>query len=380
MLVIALLGYFFTAWAWALLGPLAPLLRDSLGLTPLVQALVVALPVMVGALGRIPVGSLADRFGSRRMYLLVTVLTITALLVLATVGHRSAPALLAGAVLLGAAGTTFAAGVPFVSAWFPERRGLAIGALGTGLCGGALGGLTAVRLVEAYGMAAPFLVSSAALAAFGVLVAAGMRDAPRREKPAAGARGRFTSALRLPITRRSVIWYALGFALFVTCSNALPVYLGNAYGVSPARAGDVMAAFVVAGVAMRPIGGWLADRFGPARPLVIALAALTVATAVQAFTPPLPIFLAAVLPVLAVGLGVSSSAVLTQIGHTAPVPMVGLVTGVVSAAAGIAGFLTPLLLAVSFQRTGGYGPAFTVLLAAALAALAVAVHNLRKPA
>ncbi|MEU4428740.1 MFS transporter [Actinoplanes sp. NPDC024001] len=380
MLIIALLGYFLTAWAWALLGPLAPLLHDRLGLTPLVQALVVALPVVVGALGRIPAGAFADRFGSRRIYLLVTALTIGALLVLATVGHRSPPALLGGAVLLGAAGTTFAAAVPFVSAWYPgDRRGLAIGALGTGLCGGAIGGLTAVRLVDAYGMAAPFLATAAALAAFAVLVAVAMRDAPRPAPPAATAGGRLSAALRLPITGRAVVWYALGFALFVTCSNALPVYLGNAYGVSPARAGDVMAAFVVTGVAMRPVGGWLADRFGPPRPLVVALTALTAATAVQAFTPPLPVLLALVLPVMAVGLGISSTSVLAQISHSAPAAMVGLVTGVVSAVAGVAGFLTPLLLALSFQRTGGYAVAFGVLGLAALVALSVAVRQLRRP-
>src|SRR5690349_6292369 len=89
MLAIATVGYLVSAWAWALLAPLAPLLRDILDLTAIEQAMVVSVPVVVGALGRIPVGALADRFGSRVMFLLVTVVTIGALLVLATVVDRS---------------------------------------------------------------------------------------------------------------------------------------------------------------------------------------------------------------------------------------------------------------------------------------------------
>src|SRR6185436_11451016 len=167
MLALATVGYLVSAWAWALLAPLAPALREILGLTALEQALVVSVPVVVGAAGRIPVGALTDRLGAKTMFLLVAAATIAALLVLAAVGYRSVPGLMMGAALLGVAGTMFAVGVPFVSAWFAGgRRGLALGVLGTGLIGGAIGGLSTGRLVRAFGIAAPFWIVAFALGLF----------------------------------------------------------------------------------------------------------------------------------------------------------------------------------------------------------------------
>src|SRR4051794_18808090 len=161
MLAVATLGYLSSAWAWALLAPLAPLLRDTLGLTAIQQAMVVSIPVVVGSLGRIPVGALTDRLGARAAFLLVTAVTITALLVLTAVVHRSVAGLMIGAGLLGVAGTIFAVAVPFVSARFAgARRGLAPGGVGTGLCGGAIGGAAPIRVVGGYGLAAPLLVGS----------------------------------------------------------------------------------------------------------------------------------------------------------------------------------------------------------------------------
>ena len=63
MLVLATLGFVVNFWAWALLSPLGPRFRDSLHLSVFSQALLVAVPVVVGSLGRIPVGALTDRFG-----------------------------------------------------------------------------------------------------------------------------------------------------------------------------------------------------------------------------------------------------------------------------------------------------------------------------
>ncbi|WP_433306385.1 MFS transporter [Actinoplanes sp. CA-030573] len=368
MLVLVSVGYFLSVWAWGLLSPLAPLLREDAGLDAAGQALVVALPVLVGCLGRVPVGALADRFGGRAAFLAALAVSIVALAGLAAGGYRTAGGLLAGSALLGVAGTTFAAGVQVVSGWFPgPGRGLAVGVLGMGVCGSAAGGLTAVRWAGAYGMAVPFVVSAVLLALCGVALAVLGRDAP------AGSRrtGGLSAALRLPITWRASGWYAVQFGVFVAFSVYLPVYLGNAYGLPAADAGTWMAAFVVVAVLARPIGGWLADRV-PGRPLVVSLAALAVVAGVQAFTPPLPV-VAVTLLAMAVALGVASSATLVRAAAGAGPSLVGLVTGLVTAAAGLAGFASPLLMAASYAVTGGYGAAVGLLaVAAAVAAWSAA--------
>ncbi|BEL06657.1 NarK/NasA family nitrate transporter [Actinoplanes sichuanensis] len=368
MLGLAVSGYLLTSWAWTLLGPLAPMLRDALGLSPMRQALVVAVPVVVGALARVPAGALTDRLGGRRVQLLILGSTVLALLELALIGHRSFGGLLVGGVLLGAAGAMFAASVAFVGGWFPPgRRGLAFGVLGLGLCGGALGGASGVRLASAYGLAAPFLVTAVAVGLFGLIALTLLRDPPSRS--ADQVRPRPREALRLPITRQAVAWYTVNFAVFVTFTSFLPVYLVNAYGMAADRTGDVMAVFMLVAVLMRPVGGWLADRWTPARPLVAALTLVALGTAVQATTPPLPVLLIGTLPALALGVGVASTAVLAQIGRVAPPDMVGLVTGLASAAGGLAGFACPLLMAYAYQLFGDYGPALGGLAAGAAAAV-----------
>src|SRR6188472_541774 len=96
MLVMATLGFAVNFWAWALLSPLAPGLKESLRLTSFDQSLLVAVPVLVGSLGRIPVGALTDRFGGRVMFPAVSLITIAPVLYLGLAGHSSLPALLVG--------------------------------------------------------------------------------------------------------------------------------------------------------------------------------------------------------------------------------------------------------------------------------------------
>src|SRR5262245_9924131 len=84
MLVLATAGFAVTFWAWALLSPLGATLRAELKLTTVQQSLLVAVPVVVGSLGRIPVGALTDRVGARLMFPLVSALTIVPVLYL---GH-----------------------------------------------------------------------------------------------------------------------------------------------------------------------------------------------------------------------------------------------------------------------------------------------------
>src|SRR5690606_39208632 len=167
MLVMATLGFALNFWAWALLSPLAPRIQESLGLTSFEQSLLVAVPVIVGSLGRIPVGALTDRFGGRVMFPALSLITIAPVLYLGFFGRSSLASLLVGGFFLGVAGTVFAVGVPFVSAWFPpERRGLALGVFGAGMGGTAITALTTIPLVDARGIAFPFALMAVVLAVY----------------------------------------------------------------------------------------------------------------------------------------------------------------------------------------------------------------------
>jgi NNP family nitrate/nitrite transporter-like MFS transporter len=371
MLALATLGFAVNFWAWALLSPLGPRFKDSLDLTSFQQSLLVTVPVVVGSLGRIPVGALTDRFGGRVMFPLVSATTIVPVLYLGLAGHSSFAALLVGGFFLGVGGTAFAVGVPFVSAWFPpERRGLAIGIFGAGMGGTAISALTTVKLVDAHGMANPFLITAGVLAVYAAVAALVLRDAPGRTVPSEPLTTRLAATLKLGITWQASALYAVAFGGYVAFSVYLPTYLKTGYGLAQADAANRMAGFVLLAVAMRPIGGWLSDRVGPVRVLTGALAVVLAGAFVQAFTPSLaPVGTLAFLA-MAAALGAASGAVFALVALLAPANKVGSVAGVVGAAGGLGGFVPPLLMGSLYGTYGSYGIGLALLAGVAAAALA----------
>ncbi|WP_416564644.1 MFS transporter [Nocardia testacea] len=378
MLVLATVGFALNFWAWALLSPLAPRLRDDLGLNSFQESLVVAVPVIVGSLGRIPVGALADRYGGRLMFPAVSLITVLPVLFLGLVGHSALGALLIGGFFLGIAGTVFAVGVPFVSAWFPpEQQGLAIGVYGMGMGGTAISALTTVRLVDAGNTATPFLLCAAALLIYAIAAWYLLRDAPGRTPPAESLATRLNQTVRLPATWAASALYAVSFGGFVAFSVYLPSYLRTAYDLSQTDAANRMAGFVLLAVVMRPVGGWLADRFDAPAVLAATLCAVVVAASVQATTPDLaPIGTLAFL-VLAAALGAGSGATFALVALIAPAGKVGAVTGFVGAAGGLGGFVPPLVMGAVYEATGDYGPGLLALAVVALVALLFTLIVLR---
>jgi MFS transporter, NNP family, nitrate/nitrite transporter len=370
MLALATLGFAVNFWAWALLSPLGPMFKEQLALSSFQQALLVAVPVVVGSLGRIPVGALTDRFGGRVMFPAVTIVTIFPVLFLGLWGNTSLPALLIGGFFLGIGGTAFAVGVPLVNAWFPpHRRGLAIGVFGAGMGGTAISAVTTVRLVDRYSIETPFLLTAALLAAYAVVAALLLRDAPGRALPSQPFVQRMKVTVRLPVTWQTSVLYAVAFGGYVAFSVYLPAYLQSAYALDQADAANKMAGFVLLAVFMRPVGGALSDRFGPIRVLNVVMGVVAACAALQASTPPLnPLGTAAFLS-MAAALGAGSGAVFALVALMAPANKVGAVTGLVGAAGGLGGFVPPLLMGALYGWFGNYATGLSLLAAVAAAAL-----------
>ena len=379
MLGLATLGFAVNFWAWALLSPLGPRFKEILGLTSFQQALLVAVPVLVGSVGRMPVGALTDRFGGRVMFPLVSAATIVPVLYLGLAGHTSLAGLLVGGFFLGISGTAFAVGVPFVNAWFPpERRGLAIGIFGAGMGGTAISALTTVKLVSTGSEATPFLITAAVLAVYAALAWWLLRDAPGRAAPSGSVARRLGAAVRLPVTWQASVLYAVVFGGYVAFSVYLPAYLKTEYGLTQADAANRMAGFVLLAVVMRPVGGWLSDRFGPVRILAVALTVVAVGASVQSFAPALmPLGTVAFLS-MAAALGAGSGAVFALVAQVTPGGKVGSVTGIVGAAGGLGGFLPPLVMGAVYEIFGSYALGLVLLALVAAGTLGLTLTTVRK--
>ncbi|MFK4105315.1 nitrate/nitrite transporter [Streptomyces sp. NPDC019531] len=379
MLALATVGFAVNFWAWALISPLGPRFKDSLGLSAFQQSLLVAVPVVVGSLGRIPVGALTDRYGGRIMFPLVSAATVIPLLYLGLAGNSSLTALLIGGFFLGIGGTAFAVGVPFVNAWFPpERRGLAIGLFGMGMGGTAISALSTVKLVKAHSVATPFLITAAVLVGYAVVAALALRDAPERTVPTEPLSTRLAATLRLGVTWQASALYAVAFGGYVAFSVYLPTYLKNGYGLAQADAANRMAGFVLLAVAMRPVGGWLSDHVGPARVLTGSLALVVAGALVQSATPSLSPLGTVAFLAMAAALGAGSGATFALVALLAPPDRTGSVTGMVGAAGGLGGFVPPLVMGSLYGSYGSYAVGLLLLAAVATGALVFTGTEVRR--
>lgn len=382
MLVMATVGFAVNFWAWALISPLGPLFRDTGTLGELTEsdvALLVAVPVLVGSLGRIVVGALTDRYGGRVMFPLVTTATIVPTLFIGFVALDSYALLIVGGFFLGIAGTAFAVGVPFVNAWFPpERRGFAVGVFGAGMGGTAISALTTVKLYDGLGERSPFLITASVLAIYAVTAWTVMRDAPGRTIPTTTLASRLVANARLPITWQACILYAVAFGGYVAFSVYLPAYLKTAHGLDPADAANRMAGFVVVAVVMRPVGGWLSDRFGAIPVLAIVFGTVSVCAAIAAGTPPLDGIGTAAFLVMAAALGSGSGATFALVAATTEPGRIGGVTGLVGAAGGLGGFVPPLLMGYVYGRTESYAIGLALLSVTAALTLALTLTVVRR--
>lgn len=381
MLALATTGFAVNFWAWALLSPLGPLFRTSGALGSLSEsdvALLVAVPVVVGSLGRIPVGAFTDRFGGRIMFPLVSALTTIPVVFIGYFGLHSYGALLFGGFFLGLGGTAFAVGVPFVNAWFPPgRRGLAVGIFGAGMGGTAISALTTVKLFTNVGQTTPFLITAIALAVYAVVAWFTLRDPPDRQVASGSFIERLVTNARLPIAWQASALYAVAFGGYVAFSVYLPSYLKTAYQLDPSDAANRMAGFVLVAVAMRPVGGWLSDRCGPVPVLTVGYAVVVGGAAIAASTPILEYLGTIAFLAMAAALGSGSGATFALIARVTDPSRVGGVTGLVGAAGGLGGFIPPLIMGYIYGRTDSYGIGLALLSATAGLALVLTLTFVR---
>lgn len=362
MLAMATIGFAVNFWAWALLSPLGSYFADELTLSAFQVSVFVAVPVIVGSLGRIPVGALTDKFGGRIMFPAVSVLTIIPVLFLGFPGQDSFVTLIIGGFFLGIGGTVFAVGVPYINNWYPpERRGTAIGIFGAGMGGTAISALTTVHLVKAGGSTFPFIVCAIALAVYAVLAWLLLKDPPGRVAPTNSLAQRLAATVKLSTTWQASALYATLFGGYVAFSVYLPTYLQADYALTASDAANRMAGFVILAVIMRPVGGFLSDKFGPIAVLTICLIIVIIGALGQSTIPVLMPLSTLCFLAMAAALGAGSGATFALVAKVAPPSMVGSVTGVVGAAGGLGGFVPPLLMAAIYGATGSYALGFILL-------------------
>lgn len=251
---------------WILLGPLGVQIASDLHLNAAQKGLMVALPVLAGAVLRVVNGVLVDRLRAKRAGIIGQAIVIVGLVAFWATGIHSYVQILTLGLILGVAGASFAVALPLASLWYPPKyQGVALGVAGAGNSGTVFAALFAPALAAAYGWINVIGLAAIPLTAAFLVYLALAKDAPERPKSKSFAD--YLKALRQPDAWWFMLYYAVTFGGFSGLASSLGIYFNTQYRLDAVTAGYCTAACVLAGSMMRPVGGAASDRFGGVRVL-----------------------------------------------------------------------------------------------------------------
>jgi NNP family nitrate/nitrite transporter-like MFS transporter len=352
---------------WVILGPLAVQIANDVGLTPAQKGLMVATPLLAGALLRIVMGVLVDHLKPKNAGVIGQVIVMAGL-TWAWLGNLgSYQSLLTLGILLGVAGAAFAVALPLASRWYPpEHQGTALGIAGAGNSGTAFAALFAPSLAIAFGWQNVFGLCLIPLGIAFVVYMVWAKDAPSAPPPKPLIE--YLHILKDKDAWWFMFFYSVTFGGFSGLASSLTIYFNGQYGLSPVTAGYFTAACVFAGSLVRPLGGRIADRIGGIKTLSI----MYVLAAVFLFAASigLPSAFAAVIVFVGamLALGTGNGAVFQLVPQRFR-KEIGVMTGLVGMAGGIGGFYLASSLGYSKQFTGDYQAGLIIFASLAVIAL-----------
>src|SRR6478752_4344128 len=314
-LIACFLNFDLSFMVWVLLGPMAVLVAHDLHLSAGQKGLMVAVPVLAGAILRIVNG-----------------------------------------VVVGVAGASFAIALPMVSYWYPpEHQGMALGLAGAGNSGTVLASLFVPGLAVALGWHNVLGLAALRLIAVCVMFFFTAKNSP--QCPPRKTLADYGRILKSQDAWLLMFFYAISFGGFVGLSSFLPIYFHDQFGLTPIKAGYFTAACVFAGSFARPFGGALADRVGGTRSLsfVYLIVAGILFTVARGALPAATTLLLFILAMSALGMG---NGAVFQLVPQRFRQDVGLMTGLVGMTGGIGGFYLAASLGYADQFTGSYAFGF----------------------
>jgi NNP family nitrate/nitrite transporter-like MFS transporter len=390
-LLSAFLYFDISFMAWVSLGPLMVYIAREMNI-PIEQKLtLVAIPVLSGAILRIPLGILADTIGSKLTGVIAQVVMTIACAYVFWFGLSGPNAVAVFGAVLGLGGASFSVALPQASRWYPPQlQGLVMGIAGAGNMGVVLDTLFAPTIAEHFGwqgVYAALLIPMVLILAFYIFA---VKDAPGSVK-----RISFSEYGKLLLdadSRWFMFFYFITFGGFVGLASALPLYFTSHFHVTPVAAGLMVSLIVFFGSTFRPVGGAIADRVGGIKSLTIMFLVVAACYFAISQLPEGPAqaggagWMLTQLPAegwLAVAL-FSVGTLCLGMGNGAVFQLlpqrfrgeVGVMTGLVGFAGGLGGFFLAKALATSKGMTGGFMAGF--LFFSLLALLGVAGLSLVK--
>lgn len=378
VLWLSFIGFTLSFAAWLMFGVLGIPIQREFGLTDVQLAWLAAVAILNGAVWRLPFGMLADRWGGKACFVGLLVFSSAASFLVPFANDYGT--LLIFAFLVGMAGNSFSIGSAWNAAWFPpKQQGFAMGLFGAGNVGASatkLIGPAIIAAVPASGLLGglvpggwrfiPFLYGILLIA----MAVAMFFLAPSPDKKPSVGRPMREMLLPLKEVRvwRFSLYYVVVFGAYVAMSAWLPKYYVSVYDLPLATAALLTTPFIFASSLLRPLGGWLSDKFGPRTVTTWVFVIGCVCCLVLFLRLDVTMF-TIVVTFLGVTQGIGKASTIKYIPAFYPKD-VGVVVGLVGGLAAIGGFVMPPLFAWMNQLTGNPQSMFWVVFATTAVSLA----------
>lgn len=385
ILTLSSVGFTLMFAVWLMFGVLGIPIRKEFGLTEVQFGWLTAIAILNGSIWRLLFGLWTDRYGGRRV--LTALVALTAIPAFLVSRASSFNELMIYAFLVGMAGNSFSVGIAWNSAWFPrERQGFALGVFGAGNVGASVTkfiGPALIALVPAAGLLGgtvpggwrfvPFLYSILLVV---MAVALWFLSPTHDHKPGAGRPlGELLRPLKQVRVWRFSLYYVVVFGAYVALSVWLPKYYVDVYNFPLQQAALLTALFIFPASLLRPLGGWMSDKFGARRimywvfgTMLLALLVLSIPGGQlvlngQAGTVSFgtgPVLFTILVFIVGCGMGIGKAAVYKYIPEYFPRD-VGAVGGLVGLLGALGGFFLPPLFAYAKVRSGMPQTTFLIL-------------------
>ncbi|MGW7799035.1 nitrate/nitrite transporter [Staphylococcus xylosus] len=359
--------------AWSIIAPLMPFISQDVHITSSQLSIILAIPVILGSILRVPFGYLTNIIGAKWVFFCSFIILLFPIYFLS---HAQSPKMLMiSGFFLGVGGAVFSVGVTSIPKYFPkERVGLANGIYGMGNIGTAISSFLAPPIAGIIGWQSTvrgYLIVIVLFAIFMFLL--GDSKEPKIKVPLVKQYKILMKDLRLYYLS---LWYFITFGSFVAFGLFLPNFLVQNFGISEVDAGIRAGVFIALATFLRPLGGILGDKFNAVTLLICDFILMITGAITLGLSNHILLFTIGCLLIsmcAGLGNGLIFKLVPTYFGKEA-----GSANGIVSMMGGLGGFFPPLVIAFITSLTGTSHFSFILLAIFGMIALITMIHIMKR--
>lgn len=359
--------------AWSIISPLMPFISQDVDISPGQISVILAIPVILGSVLRVPFGYLTNIVGAKWVFFWSFIVLLLPIFLL---GQAQSPGMLMlSGFFLGIGGAIFSVGVTSVPKYFSKDKvGLANGIYGVGNIGTAVSSFCAPVLAGAIGWQNTVRSYLIILSIFAILMFfLGDKNEPKVKIPLMAQVKDLSKNYKLYYLS---LWYFITFGAFVAFGIFLPNFLVDHFSIDKVDAGIRSGIFIALATFLRPVGGVIGDKFNAVQALIIDFVIMIIGALILSLSSHIVLFTIGCLAIsICAGIG---NGLIFKLAPSYFSKEAGSANGIVSMMGGLGGFFPPMVITFVTSITGSSHLAFFFLAIFGVIALITMIHLNKK--